>query len=90
MRIGILGTGFMGKMHGKIFESFPEVTLKGIVGRNESKTVEVANSLDISAYTNPYDLINSDEIDIIDVCYPTAIHAEYVLAALNNGKHVFL
>jgi UDP-N-acetylglucosamine 3-dehydrogenase len=89
MRIGILGTGFMGKMHGNIFRSFPEITLKGVVGRDASKAVEVANSLETVAYTTPYDLINSNEVDVIDVCYPTAIHAEYVVAALNKGKHVF-
>ena len=89
MRIGILGTGFMGKMHGNIFKKFPEVTLKGIVGRNESKAIEVASSLETASFTDPYDLINSNEVDVIDVCYPTAVHAEYVIAALNHGKHVF-
>lgn len=89
VRIGILGTGFMGETHGKIYKMFPEVILKGIVGRNESKVREVANSLETKAYTDPYELINSDEVDVIDVCYPTIIHTEYVIAALNKGKHVF-
>lgn len=78
----------MGKMHAKIYKKFPDVTLVGIVGRNVSKTMVEANSLETKAYTNPYDLINNDEVEVIDVCYPTAIHAEYVISALNRGKHV--
>ncbi len=89
MRIGILGAGYMGKMHASIFKTFPDVVLKGIVGRDEFKVIEAAKSLETKAYTDPYDLINGDEVDAIDVCYPTAIHGEYVIAALNKGKHVF-
>ena len=88
VRIGILGTGF-GQTHAKIFSSFPDVEIMGIVGRNEHKTREAAHSLDVSGYTDPNELINNPEVNAIDVCYPTDVHSKYVLAALTNGKHVF-
>ena len=88
IRIGILGTGF-GKTHARIFASLPDVEVLGIVGRNEQKTREVARSLGIEACTDPKELIGRPDVDAIDVCYPTSTHAEYVMAALNQGKHVF-
>jgi UDP-N-acetylglucosamine 3-dehydrogenase len=88
MRIGILGTGF-GKRHGEIFASFPDVEVVGIVGRNEQKTREVAHTLGVSGYTDPNELIDSPDVDAIDVCYPTNVHSKYVIAALIQGKHVF-
>jgi len=65
------------------------VEVLGIVGRNEQKTREVARSLGIEACTDPKELIGRPDVDAIDVCYPTSTHAEYVMAALNQGKHVF-
>jgi predicted dehydrogenase len=88
MRIGILGTGF-GKRHAEIFASFPDVEVAGIVGRDEQKTAEVARSLGIPGYTDPDELIRRTDVDAIDVCYPTDVHAEIVIAALTRGKDVF-
>jgi len=87
IRIGILGTGF-GKTHASLFATFPDVEVSGIVGRNEPKTKEIARSLGTEAYTNPQELIDRPDIDAIVVCYPTTMHAQYVMAALNQGKHV--
>ncbi len=87
MRIGILGTGF-GRRHGEIFCSFPDAEVVGIVGRDEQKTKEVAHTLGIPGYTDPHELINNPTVDAIDVCCPTSVHSQYVIAALSQGKHV--
>src|SRR5512147_2086299 len=88
MRIGILGTGF-GKQHAAIFSSFPDVEVVGICGRDAEKTRQAAEALDIPAYTDADKLINSAAVDAIDVCLPTALHHDFVIAALNAGKQVF-
>lgn len=84
-----MGAGFMGKIHANIYKNLPGVTLQGIVGRNQSKVSEIAASLGTKAYTDPSDLLDDGDLDAIDVCYPTSLYAEYVIAALNKGKHVF-
>lgn len=89
MRIGILGTGEMGKTHANIYKRFPDVKIAGIAGRDGSKTREVADSLAIRAHANAFELIHSDEVDAIDLCLPSAVHKEYAVEALNSGKHVF-
>ncbi|HEX2955032.1 MAG TPA: Gfo/Idh/MocA family oxidoreductase [Bacillota bacterium] len=89
MRIGILGTGEMGKTHANIYKRFPDVALIGMAGRDEIKTKEVANFIETKAFGSAYDLIHSEEVDAIDVCYPSAVHKEYVVEALNSGKDVF-
>lgn len=88
MRIGILGAGF-GRRHGEILASFPDVEVVGIVGRDQQKTREVARILGVPSYTDPNELITKPDIDAIDVCYPTHVHSQYVIAALTQGKHVF-
>ena len=88
VRIGILGTGF-GQTHMRIFNAFPDVEVAGIVGRDEQKTMEIARSLGIPGYTRAEILIDDPSIDAIDVCLPTAVHADTVIAALSHDKHVF-
>jgi UDP-N-acetylglucosamine 3-dehydrogenase len=88
LRIGILGTGF-GQTHAKIFSSFSNVEVVGIVGREDQKTEKIAHALNIQGYSDPETLINNPNVDAIVVCYPTQLHAKYVVAALNQGKDVF-
>ena len=88
LRIGILGTRF-GQTHAKIFSSFSDVEVVGIVGRDDQKTKKIAHALGIQGYSDPERLIKDSNVDAIVVCYPTELHAKYVLAALNQGKDVF-
>ena len=34
-------------------------------------------------------MIAKADIDVVDICVPTPFHCDYVIAALNAGKHVF-
>jgi predicted dehydrogenase len=88
MRIGIIGTGF-GKRHAEIFQKFPDVDVIGILGRNGQKTNEVAGELGITGFSEIEDLLEASDVDAIDVCSPTTMHASHVTAALEHGKHVF-
>jgi predicted dehydrogenase len=89
MRIGILGAGDMGRTHARIFAAMPEVEVAGITGRSRERVEQVAGGLNIRGLTEPWALLDDESIDAIDVAYPSALHREWVLAALERGKHVF-
>jgi predicted dehydrogenase len=38
--------------------------------------------------TNPEELIENPDIDVIDICTPNQFHTDYAVAALEAGKHV--
>lgn len=89
MRIGILGAGWAGSTHAEAYSEMTDVEIAGIVGRRESKVKELASSLGIPGLTDPGKVLDDDTVDAVDVCYPTFIHREYVIGALQRGKHVF-
>lgn len=89
MRVGILGAGWTGSVHAKAYSEMTNVEIAGIVGRREPRVKELAHSLGVPGLTDPWKLLDDDTVDAIDVCYPTSIHREYVIAALQRGKHVF-
>jgi len=79
----------MGKTHASIYKNFTDVDSVAVVGRDESKTKEIASELGIEASTNVSKILKDETIVAIDVCMPTHLHKEFVLAALENNKHVF-
>lgn len=89
MRIGILGAGWTGNTHAEAYAQMNDVEIAGIVGRRETRVKELSSSLGIPGFTDPRQVLDDDTVDAIDVCYPTCIHHEYVVAALRRGKHVF-
>jgi len=88
MRIGILGAGWTGSTHAEAYLKMTDVEIAGIVGRQEAKVTQVANSLGIPGLTDPWRILDDDTVDAVDICYPTFAHREYVTSALQRGKHV--
>lgn len=95
--IGILGYGFMGKVHSNAFfkmkytyaspPAFPEFI--AMCGRNEEKVKDSAMRFGYKGYyTKWQDLIEDPRIEIFDNCSNDYMHFEPTLAALKAGKHV--
>src|SRR5690625_7864908 len=63
--------------------------MKTIVGRNADAVAQAATQLGWQTYNTDWRaVVESDEVDLIDVCTPGDTHAEIAIAALNAGKHV--
>ena len=105
VKIGQIGLGFMGTTHYRIHNSLPyaQVTavadveeekrkgdISSVIGNigndDNSKPLDFSN---VEVYDDPLEMIQKADIDIVDITVPTPWHAEYILAALKAGKHVF-
>ncbi len=96
--IGIVGFGFIGKVHTYSYQSLPlffePCPLKpGLVGvcTSRPETAERAAEQGRFAFgtTNIDDLLQHDGIDVIDICTPNHLHKEQIVAALEAGKHIY-
>nr|WP_323746262.1 Gfo/Idh/MocA family oxidoreductase [Catenulispora pinisilvae] len=96
LRVGLIGHGFMGRMHSLAWQTVgravelplvPELT--AIAGRNAEAVDRAARAWGWQSATDDWrSLIERDDIDVIDITTPGALHAEIALAALAAGKHV--
>lgn len=89
IRIGILGAGAMATAHTAAYAGIAEAEVVGVFSRDAARAEAVAATCKAQACIDAARLIDHRDIDAIDVCLPTAVHADHVVAALQAGKHVF-
>lgn len=97
LRVGLIGYKFMGKAHSYAIEVAPfffkdgvKPVKKMICGRNEHLVKQAADEFGWESYsTNWEDVVNSPDIDVIDIATPTNSHKVIAIAAVKAGKHVF-
>src|SRR5215472_2131728 len=96
LNIGMIGYGFMGRTHSNAFHQAPNFfnlpyrpVLKTICARNADKVKAFADQWGYeSAETDWRKLVDSKDIDLIDIASPNDTHAEVAIAAAKAGKIV--
>ncbi|MCX4470676.1 Glucose-6-phosphate 3-dehydrogenase [Micromonospora sp. MW-13] len=96
LRVGMVGYAFMGAAHSqawrtvnRVYDLPARVRMSLVCGRDTAKVADAADRLGWEAHTTDWRrLVESDEIDVVDICTPGDSHAEIALAALAAGKHV--
>lgn len=85
MRVGIIGAGSMGVTHAAGWAATP-ATLAGFLADPPAEAQALAAQYSAKIYPNSASLIR--DVDIVDICSPTHLHAEMALQASAAGKHV--
>lgn len=105
VRIGLIGLGFMGSTHFRIYKGMADAEIvavadvdpakrKGDISKVVGNIGNDDNSIPldmtgITTYADGFDLIRDANVDVVDICCPTLYHSDYIVAALQAGKNVF-
>ena len=98
LTIGLIGFGAMGKVHSYCldnlkycFSELPfDARIGGVCTTSEEKSRYVADTFGFDIATANEDvLINSPNIDVIDICTPNVYHFDTIKKALAAGKHIY-
>ncbi len=85
LKIGIVGSGFMGSTHAAAWAKLP-VELVGICSADEQRVKKLASQYGAKPFTSLDELLK--EVDVVDICTPTHLHHDMVLKAASVGKHI--
>ena len=89
IKVALAGAGAFGTKHLDGIKNIDGVEVISIIGRELSKTEEVAKKYGIAhVSTDLNDSLNIKEVDAVILCTPTQMHASQSLACLKAGKHV--
>jgi predicted dehydrogenase len=87
IRVGIIGCGFMGRMHASVLKELPGAELVGCLDLKSERSAKYAQEFGLKVFPTVESM--APQVDVIDVCTPTDAHHGYVLQAAAAGKHVF-
>ena len=102
MKIGVIGLGFMGSTHLQALARIPHAELVAVMDQDEVRLSGDLSSIkgnlggpglkmDFSAvrkYRSVEAILADSEVEAIDICLPTFLHAAVAIQALRAGKHV--
>jgi predicted dehydrogenase len=97
LRIGLVGSGFMGKAHAfgytmaaRVFDLPYELELHTLADINDAVAAKAAAALGFSRSTADWRaMVANPDIDVVNITSPNALHKEMALAAIAAGKHVY-
>jgi len=102
VNVAVVGLGFMGVTHLRAYLANPlarvvavcdavRVPVNGVlagVSGNIKKSDDIHLGPDVKVLRKLEGLLADPEVQIVDLCTPTPLHPEHVIAALKAGKHV--
>jgi len=88
IRVGVIGVGYLGNIHAKIYSNLPGVELVGVVDVDRATVDRVAANYGCPGYTEPTDLIG--KVDAVSIVVPTSLHLETARPFLEAGVHMLM
>lgn len=88
--VAVIGTGFWGKNHARIYKELAETELHAICDINAERAKAVAKQFEAKHYTNSRKMLKNKDIDAVSICTWSTSLAKEALKALEAGKHVLV
>lgn len=88
LKIGVIGTGHLGRIHTKLWSENDSVELVGIYDANQARNEEIAKEFNTQAFASELALIQA--CDALTIAVPTSLHHEISMKCLNSGKHCLI
>jgi predicted dehydrogenase len=88
LKIGVFGTGHLGKFHLNNWKEIKNVELVGFYDPNDTIAQEVSDKYQLARFLDADRLI--DACDAVDIVAPTNYHYHLCEKAIRKGKHVFV
>ncbi len=104
MKIAVIGLGFMGATHLHAWRAVAGAQLQAVVSGDERKLTgdlcgisgnlgapgEHMDFSGIARYRSVAECLADANVEAVDICLPTDLHADVAIAAVRAGKHVLV
>jgi predicted dehydrogenase len=88
LKVGVIGTGHLGKLHTKMFKSIENCELVGIYDSNPEQVKAVGIEFNVSSTASINDLLK--KVNAVSIAATTTAHYELAKKCFDNGIHVFI
>jgi UDP-N-acetyl-2-amino-2-deoxyglucuronate dehydrogenase len=84
----IIGAGVIGKTHAQRLLSVDKGKLVVVCDKHTESAQKLAAEYSCDWSDDIDDVLNRPDVDIVNICLPSGMHAEYAIKAARAGKHV--
>jgi predicted dehydrogenase len=88
LRVGVVGAGYLGQHHARIYSELQDVELAAVVDTDETRARDVAGKYASRAFGDYRDTFS--DVDALSIVVPTPGHFEVALDCLRAGKDVLV
>lgn len=89
VKIGLVGTGEIGQVHAKAHAAVEDTELCIAALIQPDSEEALCEQYDARLYPGFEALLDDKTVDAVDICLPNDLHRQFVVQALDAGKHVF-
>lgn len=88
VRVGVVGVGYLGQHHARIFSELEDCTLQAVVDLDGDRAEVIARRTGTKSYTSYLDMMG--KVDAVSIVVPTRNHFEVARTFLEHGKDVLI
>lgn len=90
LRIGLVGCGGIGDCHLKCWAKQEGARIAATCDIVPERAEKFAAQFGAQAFTDMAEMLEKAELDAVDICTPSGLHAQQGLMAIEAGKHVLV
>ncbi|MFQ5936189.1 MAG: Gfo/Idh/MocA family oxidoreductase [Acidiferrobacterales bacterium] len=88
VRVGVVGVGYLGRFHARIYSEMSGVKLVGVADVDQRVAQSVADAHGCAAFTDAEALV--DKVDAVSIVVPTVVHLPVARPFLERGVHTLM
>lgn len=88
MRVAVVGAGYLGQHHARIYSELEGIELVGVVDVDSKRAEEIAGKYASRPFSDYRDIIN--KVDALSIVVPTTYHYDIALDCIRSGKDVIV
>ena len=88
--VAVIGTGFWGKNHARVYTELAETDLIAICDIDAERARSVAKQFGVKSYVNTGSMLKNKDIEAVSICSWSTSLAKEALKALKAGKHALV
>ncbi|MBC7329888.1 Gfo/Idh/MocA family oxidoreductase [bacterium] len=86
--VGVVGCGAIGPAHAQAANELEETKLIAVCDKVEEKARSLAQRFSVDWYTDYDKMLEREDIDVVCICVPSGMHAEFGIKAAKARKHI--
>ena len=84
-KVALVGLGGISNTHLPVWKELDDCELVAVC---DTRPEQMDAYPDARHYTDFYEMLEKEKLDMLDICVPTFLHTKFALAAMKKGIHV--